>query len=255
MNDFLYKPIDAGELNRLLAKWLPREIITQKTIPARTTGAESPGRRETNGGLLIDRAVGIANAVGSETLYQQLLTDFKFSHSMDLQKLAAALEAEDQQSARRIAHTLKSTANLIGAKKLGDVALAAEKALEVKSKAVPLAQSIWDALEKEFNAVMAELEQIAPKTAKGKPHHQVGTLDITRALAFIKKLEPLLEFGSSSSLSLLNDIREILAPAGEEYEKLISRIEDLDFAEAAEILSQIREKISSSTPIQEGELS
>jgi hypothetical protein len=91
---------------------------------------------------------------------------------------------------------------------------------------------------------MAELEQIAPKTAKGKPHHQVGALDITRALAFIKKLEPLLESGSSGSLNLLDDIREILAPAGEEFEELISRIEDLDFAEAAEILSQIREKIS-----------
>jgi signal transduction histidine kinase/DNA-binding NarL/FixJ family response regulator len=242
MNDFLYKPIDAGELNRLLAKWLPPEIITQNPIPARTTGAESPEGGENNGGLLIDRDVGIANAVGSKTLYQQLLTDFKFSHSMDLQNITTALEAEDQQSARRIAHTLKSTANLIGAKTLGAVALAAEKALEVTSKAVPLAQSIWDALEKEFNAVMAELELIA--SAPAKKTYKAGELDITRALAFIQKLEPLLKSNSANSLNLLDTIREVLAPAGEEYEELIARIEDFDFPEAEEILNQIREKIA-----------
>jgi PAS domain S-box-containing protein len=244
MNDCLYKPIEASELNRLLAKWLPPEIITQKPIPAKINMPEfdSPGYGEHNG-LLIDRVAGIANAVGSETLYQQLLTDFKFSHNMDLQKIMAAQNDEDYQSARRIAHTLKSTANLIGAKTLGNAALTAEKALELKNK-IPLAQSIWDTLEKEFNAVMAELEQITPGIVKGKPRHQAGELDISSALAFIKKLEPLLESGSSSSLNLLDDIREILAPAGEEYEELIARIENLDFAEASDVLNQIREKVA-----------
>jgi PAS domain S-box-containing protein len=248
MNDCLYKPIEASELNRLLAKWLPPEIITQKPIPAKinTPEADSPGHEDHNNSFLIDRDAGIANAVGSETLYQQLLTDFKFSHNMDLQKIMAAQDAEDYQLARRIAHTLKSTANLIGAKTLGNAALTAEKALELKNK-IPIAQSIWDALEKEFNAVMVELEQVAPGTAKGKPRHQADELDISRALAFIKKLEPLLESGSSGSLNLLDDIREILAPVGKEYEELISLIEDLDFAEAAELLNQIREKIANSS--------
>jgi PAS domain S-box-containing protein len=247
MNDCLYKPIEASELNRLLAKWLPPEIITQKPIPAKiNVKTHSPEYGERNNGSLIDRNAGIANAVGSETLYQQLLTDFKFSHNMDLQKIMAAQGAEDYQSARRIAHTLKSTAYLIGAKTLGNAALTTEKALELKNK-IPLAQSIWDALEKEFNAVMMELEQITPGTAKGKNRQQAGELDISRALAFIKKLEPLLESGSSSSLSLLDDIREILAPAGEEYEKLISHIENLDFVEAADVLNQIRKKIANSS--------
>jgi PAS domain S-box-containing protein len=248
MNDCLYKPIEASELNRLLAKWLPPEIITQKPIPAKINMPEvnSPGHGEHNNGFLIDRDAGIANTVGNETLYQQLLTDFKFSHNMDLQKIVAAQDAEDYQSARRIAHTLKSTANLIGAKTLANAALTAEKALELKNN-IPLAQSIWDALEKEFNAVMTELEQLAPGTAKGKTRRQAGELDISRALAFIKKLEPLLESGSSSSLNLLDDIQEILAPAGEECEELISLIENLDFAEAADLLNQIREKVAYSS--------
>ncbi|MDR3172449.1 MAG: PAS domain S-box protein [Treponema sp.] len=248
MNDFLYKPIDAQELNRLLVKWLPPEIITPKPLLASTTGTESLEYGENNGGLLIDRTVGIANAVGSKPLYQQLLTDFKFSHSMDMQNITTALEAEDQQSARRIAHTLKSTANLIGAKTLGAAALAVEKALEVKSKAVPLAKSTWDTLEKEFNAVMAELELIAP--APVRKTYKAGDLDITRALAFIQKLEPLLKSSSASSLNLLDTIREVLAPAGEEYEELIARIEDFDFPEAAEILNQIREKIAGNMPLE-----
>jgi PAS domain S-box-containing protein len=243
MNDYLYKPIEARELNRLLAKWLPPEIITQKPIPVRTnTDAEEDRNGENNGGLLIDRAAGIVNAVDNETLYQQLLTDFKFSHNGDLQKIKAAQETEDYLSARRIAHTLKSTSALIGAKILGSAALAMEEAFAREDKAIP-PQELWDTLEKEFNAVMNELERIAPKIIKAKVKTEAGKLDRTRALAFIQKLASLLETGNSGSLNLLDDIREILAPAGEEYEELISRIENLDFAEAAETLGQIKEKI------------
>jgi HPt (histidine-containing phosphotransfer) domain-containing protein len=131
-----------------------------------------------------------------------------------------------------------STANLIGAKKLGHAAQAVEKAL--KENNAPPAQDIWNALEGEFEAAMAELDRIAP-AAPGM-NNAAGDLDKTRALALIRKLEPLIKSGSGGALSLRDDIREILSPAGEECGKLIARIENLDFSEAMETLNQIREK-------------
>jgi signal transduction histidine kinase/DNA-binding NarL/FixJ family response regulator len=245
MNDFISKPIEAGELNRMLAKWLsPDMVVIQAEVDKPVSAAAKQQAEGGNEEPLIDRAAGIVNAVGSETLYQQLLTDFRFSHNRDIQKIRDAAKAGEYQVAHRIAHTLKSTANLIGAKRLGNAALAMEEVFAREHKTAP-AQSVWDTLEREFHVVMAELEQLAPKTVAEK-NHKAGKLDTEKALSFIKNLEPLLDSGRSDSLNLLDDIREILSPAGEEYEDLISRINDLDFAEAVEILNKIKEKINGS---------
>jgi HPt (histidine-containing phosphotransfer) domain-containing protein len=237
MDDFLCKPIEAEELNRALGKWLPKDMITVKAV--RETALDAA--RDT-GFVPVDRAAGIMNAANDETLYKSLLADFRFGHNKDLEKITAALEALNYQLAQRLVHTLKSTANLIGAKVLGGAALAVEKALK-ENNGVP-ARDLWgtqETLEREFDAVMAELEQIVPKSAERT--YEKGDLDAAGALAFIRKLEPLLQSGSSGSLSLRDDIREILGPVGEECGKLIALIENLDFREAAETLNQIQEKI------------
>jgi CheY-like chemotaxis protein len=245
MDDCLYKPIDAGELNRLLGKWLPKDMTSQKKAPVGESAAAGGyftenSRTENTGSLLIDRAEGITNAANDEALYQSLLTDFKFGHGNDIEKITAALEAADYQTARRLVHTLKSTANLIGAKILGGAALAVEDALK-ENEGAP-AGNLWETLKSEFNEILAELGSLVPESVNR--FYESGELDKTRALAFIKKLEPLLQSGSSASLSLRDDIREILGPVGEECGKLIARIENLDFADAAETLDKIREMIS-----------
>jgi CheY-like chemotaxis protein/anti-sigma regulatory factor (Ser/Thr protein kinase) len=240
MNDFISKPIDAGELNRMLARWLPPDMLIRDIDRDSEEDTSSPDDSGQNEGTLIDRAEGIANSADSEELYQQLLADFQSAHGTDLGKINAALETEDYKSAHRFAHTLKTTSALIGAKALSKAALALEMALAGNSS-VP-EHSILETLKTEFEAVMAELSCIMPRSADSASRVE-GKLDKTRALAFIKKLEPLLDSGSTDSMNLLDDIREILAPAGEKYADLIARIENFDFAEAAEILAQIRKEI------------
>jgi HPt (histidine-containing phosphotransfer) domain-containing protein len=173
-------------------------------------------------------------------LYQSLLKDFKFGHSKDLEKTKAMLDAGDYHTARRLVHTLKSTSNLIGARTLGDAALIVENTI-MENNAIP-AQDMWEKLEREYNAVMAELERSVPAESAGRTYGE-GELDITRALALMQKLEPLLKTNSGDSLNLREDIAEILGPAGEESGQLITLIENLDFPEAAELFIQIREKI------------
>jgi HPt (histidine-containing phosphotransfer) domain-containing protein len=189
---------------------------------------------------LIDRVAGLTNVAHDEALYQSLLKDFRFGHSKDLEKTLAALDAGDYHTAGRLVHTLKSTSNLIGAKALGDAALTVENAI-MDDNTIP-ARDMWEQLEKKYNAVMAELERSIPAESVSRTYGE-GKLDITRALAFIQKLEPLLRTNSAGSLNLQNDIGEILGPIGEESGRLITLIENLDFPEAAELLCQIREKV------------
>jgi HPt (histidine-containing phosphotransfer) domain-containing protein len=235
MNDYLYKPIDARELNRLLGKWLPQDMITQ------SEGIdEVPYEIQDEVPDAIDRATGLINAMNDMALYHSLLKDFRSGHGKDPEKIKAALDAGDYHTARRLAHTLKSTSNLIGAKNLGGAALSIEDAI-TEHDAVPT-REMWEELEKEYNAVMAELERSIPAEPPGRAYGE-GELDIKGALVLMRKLEPLLKTNNGDSLNLLDDIAEILGPAGEESGKLIALIENLDFPEALELFKQIREKI------------
>jgi CheY-like chemotaxis protein/anti-sigma regulatory factor (Ser/Thr protein kinase) len=71
MDDFIYKPIDAGELNRLLGKWLPEDAVTIKA--AEESGAGFPAKTAADGaaggGLIIEKAAGLGNAGNDERFY------------------------------------------------------------------------------------------------------------------------------------------------------------------------------------------
>lgn len=114
MNDFLPKPIEGRELNRVLSRWLPMQdgAAVRFPLPAKN---QSPKPS-------IDRELGLKNAAGDEELYGQLLEGFKENHAGDEAAIRKALAQGDRHEAWRLAHTLKSTAALIGAEELSHVA-------------------------------------------------------------------------------------------------------------------------------------
>ncbi|MDR2701050.1 MAG: response regulator [Spirochaetaceae bacterium] len=238
MNDFLSKPINSAELNHVLAKWLPQEMytITQKKAQRSGLPAGLPEPEK-----LIDRAIGITNAAGSEPFYEQLLADFKHNHKADSEKIRNALDTKDYAAAQRLAHTLKSTAALVGAATLASAALAMEQALN-DSSAAP-APEIWNNLENMCSAVFALIHSNVPEqSALIEEKAETGIIiDKTIVLAFIKRLEDLLRINSAKSLDLLDEMREIFAPTGLEYRKLAMQIENFDFAEARTLLNEIKE--------------
>jgi PAS domain S-box-containing protein len=240
MNDCLYKPIEADKLNRVIGAWLPPECVSRAppVPPDKEAGTPRPETPDADSAL-IDRNAGAANAAGSEDLYRRLLCEFKLAHAGDMRAIQTAQEAGDYQSARRTAHTLKSTANLIGAKTLGGAALAVEQSLN-RSGGAAADQALLERLERELNAVLAELDRTLPRAPRPRPLNTGRALDPAKAEALIARLEPLLESGSAESLDMLDEIRETLGPAGDACAELLSLIENLDFAEAAAPLKRIR---------------
>jgi HPt (histidine-containing phosphotransfer) domain-containing protein len=179
MNDFISKPLDPKALNRKLMKWLPAGTFTLEkrdgekrngSGPSRDAGnvpfraafpaarsADSAGEAFTES--VIDRKAGLGNAAGDAGLYTHLLELFRADHGGDAEKMKRAITEGDGEEARRIAHTMKSIAALIGAEKLRQSAAALEKLCAAGSPAALAGSLELRAFEDSFRAVMAELEK------------------------------------------------------------------------------------------------
>ncbi|MDR1537959.1 MAG: Hpt domain-containing protein [Clostridiales bacterium] len=105
----------------------------------------------------IDFEAGLKNCADDEELFQQMLSDFVSDHSGDYDKIKAALDEGESKTAQRLAHTLKSTATLIGAKDLASAALVIELAA---SKDYLIDWSLMDDLKDECQRVNKELKRM-----------------------------------------------------------------------------------------------
>jgi PAS domain S-box-containing protein len=239
MNDFISKPIDAAELNRKLEKWLPPQKIrlVREKDPAGGAIAAEKGAVP-----VLDCAGGLKNACGDSGLYGKLLRDFRRVHGADYGAVKAAIEGGRSKDACRLAHTLKSTAALIGASRLRETAREIERALSEGNNRD--AVSRLPELEAEMQALLNELagpggtpESAAPSPAEGAAADQ----DAARAASLADRLIPMLRAGNTAVLDMTGDVRKAFAGPGGRGELLAGQIEDFDFDEALKTLLEIKE--------------
>jgi HPt (histidine-containing phosphotransfer) domain-containing protein len=236
MNDFISKPIDPAVLNRALIRWLPADKVALRKA---STGAEQAVPEDAG---RINRAAGLKNAAEDAELYQQLLHNFKEEHSGDFEKIEAALAAGDRRLAHRLAHTLKSTAALIGAETLRQAAAAAETGLEENALGIPAGG--LESLHTALTAVMSELADLSPAEAdtprKDSPKEAAGAETRERAARLVETLIPLLKTGNTDCLGYVAEIREALSPLSHESEALITEITNFEFKNALDMIIAIK---------------
>ncbi|AEF84402.1 PAS domain protein [Treponema primitia ZAS-2] len=263
MNDFISKPIDAAELNRKLEKWLPPGKCTWVEIHSSDAKPAAPVSA-VESVAVIDRDKAVSDIGGSEELYNQLLLSFRKEHGDDIVKIRTALETGDMPLAHRLAHTLKSTAGLIGAGRLRQLSSEIEKALAEKNPSA--AEKLMVQAGAEFAAVLKELDTLIPAGDRkgagsggdgafteefpasaliGEPPGR-GTLRLKSALQVADpvkirelagRLRPLLAAGNAGSLKLIDEIRASfpLKEGGE----LIQQMQEFEFKRALEILESV----------------
>jgi CheY-like chemotaxis protein len=243
MNDMVAKPIDAVDLNMKLAKWLRPEKILRFDL--------STGRRpETNDSLpgaafpspVLDRREGLGNCGGDEDFYKKLCADFVEGHGGDYEKISAALEEGDLPLALRLAHTLKSTAGLIGARTLRRIAYDLENSLRNETSPVDSIKDRAERLRPAMETLLEELRVDFPGEIQNGPAAapDEGTPVLRGNL--VEKLEALLKAGNTESLKLVPDLR---AAAGldRNADILVKQIEDFDFSAALKTLKKIKPRI------------
>ena len=166
MNDFMPKPIEFGELLRMVKTWLPEG----KVLPLSGDKIIAQGEEKEE---LIIPGVDVKEAIhliGSVRVYKDVLTQYYKNIEKKKQIILQAYENGDWGRYTTEVHALKSSSRQIGAMELGDLAEKLEKAGKASdlsfikqhtSELLEKYQSLRDRLTPYFSADEAMQETIA----------------------------------------------------------------------------------------------
>ncbi len=128
MVDYLTKPINQTELVKVvLAHAQPRPPTATDTNPAINDSPPDPLPLPDSPEL--DQVAGLRSVMGRQDRYRKLLDKFAEQYADQVEKIRAALRADDLQEARRLAHGLKGVAATLGAHGVAIAAFAVEAPL------------------------------------------------------------------------------------------------------------------------------
>ncbi len=123
MNDHIAKPIDPDDLLHKLRRWIkPKQLPSPASTPTLLPLPSPPleDQKTTPFGKItgLNQEIGLRQALGRINLYSSILNRFVMGQSAFAEKMAAALHAEEWESAERLVHTLKGLTAQIGAETL-----------------------------------------------------------------------------------------------------------------------------------------
>lgn len=137
MNDYITKPINSKELLKILDKWLSVQPVPEEERPE---PEEKPVQQE----IIFDLEHFEQISMGNVEFQRDLLLTYLEDIPKRIERLEVYIKTNETQNAIREAHTIKGSSYSLGAKKLGDDALAIEIAakredlLTSRSKLTPL---------------------------------------------------------------------------------------------------------------------
>jgi len=220
-NDFAHKPVNTGELVKILENWLPPQKIRESTEPANpqavTVNSSESNKREIE-------------------LKNEMIVSFVENNKNKYVEITEAVKTGDLVSAHRMAHTLKGNAGQLEKTRLVAASADIENALTDGKNDVTPKQ--LETLEVELKAVLSELMPQYEELINNADEMALEPLDEKSIRELLEELTPLLKRSSTSSFDYINDLRRV--PGSEE---LIKQIKELNFSQAAEILNGLKQKM------------
>jgi len=104
----------------------------------------------------IDHEIGIANVLGDESLFKEILVLFYQDHHQDGAQLEKAIATDDENTLKHVAHTLKGVACSVGAMKLFGYTKALDHAINQKQK--DKYQELFELVSNELESIMSAIE-------------------------------------------------------------------------------------------------
>ena len=225
MNDHLGKPIEPNELWHTLVRWMPPQAEPLSESPRIAEAAvdwQLPG---------VDIDSGLRRVLGKRELYQRLLGKFVASQGDFPAQLRAAMAANQQESAERLAHSLKGLAGNLGA-------------MDLAAQAAALESAIKDARHDELTGLLAELQQsleslvvaINAQFPATQPHELVA-VDAEQLLQVCRQLQRLFAEDDPRAGKLFDEQAELLRSAfTTDYAALAAAVRGFDFEQALALL-------------------
>ncbi|KAB8058186.1 response regulator [Janthinobacterium sp. FT14W] len=242
MNDFIAKPIDVAQLFGTLARWIAPAAPQEMTAVVAQPEAELP----VIAGLKMAEAM--RRVGGNAALMRKLLDRFVETQFDAMQRIVAAIENNQLETAIREAHTLKGLAGNIGAGGLADSAARVEHLLSLGSH---------DGLPQALAACTLALDELVPKIvlamqarsnaaeAGGAPVVQVAAVDRAHLEAGLRELSQLLQQDDAQAVRHLDGIGPVLVAAGQaEHARQLKRmLGQYDFEGALAQLGEVADAL------------
>jgi len=207
-NDFISKPIDAGELQAVVQKYVPAEKIKTED---KANNSRAIKERE-------------------DQLRRKTIITFVKENMDTWERITGSLESGDIKTAHRIAHTLKSSAGYLGKKALQEAAFIIETALQGEKAGYTPAQ--LESFEKELSLALQEFAPIYEESERGKP--DTVKMDAQELTALLEELKPLLEKSDFGAVDFVEKLQGI-----EGMGDLALRIDDYEFEGAMRLLDKL----------------
>ena len=128
--DYLTKPIDSVALEKMLVKYLPAEKVILHTAEGTATPESDTDEFAALREIGIDSQTGLGYCQGDAALYQIMLREFVQGADEKQSSLQTYYDAGDWKNYGVLIHSLKSSARMIGAAALSEMAAALEAAAD-----------------------------------------------------------------------------------------------------------------------------
>jgi len=215
-DDVVSKPIQSTQLNDVLIKFIRDKQPPEVIAAAKTSQLTSKLVQEND----------IDSFIQDERVLEKLRADFAGSHKNAFTTITQALNSGDTETAHRLAHTIKSSAALIGENALSKIAKSAEDSLRDEKT---LSETQLSDFEKELNRVIDNIK--LPETVYA--FDEMPRDEITRIL---DKVGPLIHAQNADSLKFIDELRRI-----PEATALIKQMYDFDFELAKKSLDALEQ--------------
>lgn len=231
MNDHVAKPIEPDDLWQALLKWIkPRQpatlfedisaprVVVQTGLPAQIDGLDM--------GLVMRRLP------GQEALYLTTLQMFMAGQATAATEIAAALDAQDWETAERLAHTLRGLSGTIGAAELQRLSGIVETRMSARQPREAVEAEISE-LTRQLADLILQLEQKLPK----KNTLRQVAVDPEKLQSACVQLDALLADDDSAALIVWNSQADLFSSAfPAQYQQMDAFIQGFDFVQALRAL-------------------
>jgi len=240
MNTHITKPIDPELLLSELVKWIkPKTSSDDQNLEDKQI-KKTEGTISIIAGLDIEAALHVA--AGKQSLLKKMLFTFTSDQANAIEQIKIAINNDDNDLAKRLAHTLKGTAGSIGAKEIQELAGKIEGYFSQPYDQDIFVQDIATCEEK-LVSVISNIQNTLHQSNSLLPEKQMNQVELENIQPVLNNLINLIVQNDTQAIQVLEESSELFKHLWGEvvFSNINDAIQNFDFELANSLIEQNKE--------------